>query len=239
MIEHNKLLMEFLGTMILSLAINMSTAYSLGNQFGDWLLIFAGFFTAVTWTREVSGGHLNPAVSTAVYFSKSSGRDINNLIGYILSQILGATAACLISYLLYNGNIFQLKISPNASQIQALTVEILATFFFTYTILCQGNNSSKLTVEKSASTLIIALALFASASVGGQVSGGCINPAIGIGHNFTRFFIFQSFSEIQFTWLYIIGPITGGIIASLTYNSFYDHYFSEQDNKAVSPNTRI
>lgn len=232
--------MEFFGTLILSLSINLSTAYSSAGQNGNWLLIFAGFFTAVTWTREISGGHLNPSVSTAVYFSKEYSKKENNfLVGYYVSQILGATTACLLSFYLYEGNIFQLKISNLASPSQAFLAEVISTFFFVYCILCHGNATSKLFLEKSASSLIIAFALFASASVAGGISGGCLNPAIGIAHNFTRFFIFQDFNELSYLWLYVAGPLTGGLLSVFVYNSFYENYFSVQDNKSVPADARI
>lgn len=224
-----KLLMEFLGTFILCLSINLSTTYFLSNQITNWLLIFAGFYTAVTWTREISGGHLNPAVTTAFFLTKKSNIDISSLLFYILSQILGAFSACLFSYFLYNGHIVNLGINSNSSQLQAFLVEILSTFFFVYTILCQSNKTSKLFMEKSASTLIIALALFASASVAGNISGGCLNPAIGIALNFSRLIIKLNSNEILYVWLYILGPLLGGICASMIYNSFYENYFSTEN----------
>jgi len=231
--------MEFIGTFILCLSINLSTSYFLSNQIINWLLIFAGFYTAISWTREISGGHLNPAVTTAFYLTKRSNIDTSTLLLYILSQILGAIIACLFSYLIYNGHIVYLAINSNSNQIQAFLVEILSTFFFVYTILCQSNKSSNLFMEKSASTLIIALALFACASVAGNISGGCLNPAIGIALNFSRLLSRQNYNEIMYVWLYILGPLLGGICASLVYNSFYATCFSnEKEDNRVDHDSR-
>ena len=234
-----ELLMEFIGTFILCLSINLSTSYFLSNQIVNWLLIFAGFYTAITWTREISGGHLNPAVTTAFYFSKRSNLDASTSLLYFLFQILGAITACLFSYIVYNGHIVNLAINSNSNKIQAFLVEILSTFFFVYTILCQSNKSSNLFMEKSASTLIIALALFASASVAGNISGGCLNPAIGIALNFSRLLSRQNYNEIMYVWLYILGPLLGGICASLVYNSFYATCFSnEKEDNRVDHDSR-
>ena len=94
-------------------------------------------------------------------------------------------------------------------------------------------------MEKSSSTLIIALALFASANVAGNISGGCLNPALGIGHNFTRFFIFKDFAEIKYLWIYVLGPLLGGFLASQLYNFFFENYFSGQDNQQLEIDVRM
>ena len=237
--QNNKLLMEFFGVMILSLSINLSTSYSLGNQLSNWLLVFSGFYTAITWSREISGGHLNPSVTTGFFCAKGENKQLVQAINFILAQILGSCFSCLISFYIYNGNIFNFKINESSNEIQSFLVEVISTFLFVYTILCQSNKSSKLFMEKSSSTLIIALALFASANVAGNISGGCLNPALGIGHNFTRFFIFKDFAEIKYLWIYVLGPLLGGFLASQLYNFFFENYFSGQDNQQLEIDVRM
>ena len=78
-----KVLMEFIGTFILSAGINFSTLYkNTGNglisQEGQPILLFLAFFSAITITRSISGGHINPAVTIAFYFSKQEEK-LNNL----------------------------------------------------------------------------------------------------------------------------------------------------------------
>ena len=154
-----KFLREFLWTMILSISINLSTSYTGGNQLENWLLVFAGFYTAITWSREISGGHLNPSVTTAFYFAKGGFKEISTAINFILVQILGSLFVCLLSYFIYNGNIFDMKINVSSNQTQSFFIEIIATFCFVYTVLCQSNKNSKLFVEKSSSTFIVSLSL--------------------------------------------------------------------------------
>jgi aquaporin Z len=137
-----KILFEFLGTFILSLGINHSTSYSNGSQVGNPILIISSFFAAITLTRTVSGGHINPAVSVAVFLSKPA--DIRNkeqplLTLYILSQVMGAISACLFSYIFYKENVFQLAVNPTSDPFHAFSIEVIGTFIFIYTILCQGN----------------------------------------------------------------------------------------------------
>jgi glycerol uptake facilitator-like aquaporin len=230
-----KLFYEFSGTFILSAAINLSTTYLPdGTQIANLLLIITSFFVAITISRAITGGHINPAVTTAVFIEKPSDvRGVHTGIFslYMLAQILGAFSACFYSYFIY-GNVFKLAPAATASSLSAFHIEVLATTLFVYTILAQGNQSAKLTKDNSLSTLIVSLALFGCIGIAGNISGACLNPAIGIAHNLTRYILTGDLSEIQYLWVYIAGPLLGGIFAGLLYNGFFKKYFIDRKIKA-------
>ena len=229
-----KIIMEFVGTFILSGAINFSTQYTESGQVGNWLLIFTSFFVAVTWCREISGGHLNPAVTTAVYLSYDEAKrskEQSTLTLYVVAQILGALSSCLLSFIFYRENVFQIAINKRVDPIHALIAEILGTGLFTYLILCQGDKNAKLTSEKSVSTFVVAMALFASANIAGNVSGGCLNPAIGFAHNFVRLLVTGDVKECRYLWIYIVGPIAGAFGAAYLYNNFFSYFFTKSEEK--------
>lgn len=138
-----KILMEFAGTFILSAAINLSTVYDGASQTGNVLLVILSFYTAITLTRQISGGHINPAVTLAVYLeSDSTKRNRNQPLWtlYVLAQFLGALSACFFSYIFYRENVFKIGISDSTIPFHAFLIEVLATGFFIYTILCQGKS---------------------------------------------------------------------------------------------------
>lgn len=88
-----------------------------------------------------------------------------------------------------------------------------------------GDSNAKLTTDNSISTLIVSLALFASSSIAGNVSGGCLNPAIGFAQNFVRLIVTGNVNECKFLWLYIVGPSLGGLLAAYVYNNFFKAFF--------------
>jgi glycerol uptake facilitator-like aquaporin len=146
-----KITMEFIGIFILSAAINFSTVYEDGKQIGNPLLIILAFYSAITITRSVSGGHINPAVTLAVYFEKPSeirSKEQPLLTLYVLAQFLGAIAACLFSFVFYKENVFKLAINANNIPMNAFIIEIIATALFTYSILCQGIKIKKYLIRK-------------------------------------------------------------------------------------------
>ena len=77
-----KLITEFIGTFIF-LSVILAT--------GDPLAIGLALAVAIYFGAKVSGGHFNPAVSVMLYLKNS----INDkeLIGYIITQVLGGIAA--------------------------------------------------------------------------------------------------------------------------------------------------
>jgi aquaporin Z len=88
MINPNKYLAEFLGTMLLVVCVLASS--------GQALVVGGALATAVYFTSTLSGGHINPAVSLAMYINKKI--SVNDLAGYLVSQL----SAAIVSVYLYN-----------------------------------------------------------------------------------------------------------------------------------------
>ena len=75
-------LAEFLGTFFLLASILFT---------GNWLAIGLTLAGVIFVIGNVSGGHVNPAVSIAMYMKGSLG--LNELLPYIVAQVLGAVAS--------------------------------------------------------------------------------------------------------------------------------------------------
>ena len=82
----DKYLAEFLGTLLLMMGVLASG----GNPVVVGLALAVGIF----FSAKISGGHLNPAVSVAFYFKNAL--NMNDLGGYVVSQVLGAVSAFYI-----------------------------------------------------------------------------------------------------------------------------------------------
>ena len=75
-------LAEFLGTFFLLASILFT---------GNWLVIGLTLAGIIFVVGNVSGAHVNPAVSVAMYLKGSLG--LNELVAYCIAQILGAVAS--------------------------------------------------------------------------------------------------------------------------------------------------
>ena len=212
--NYDVILSEFLGTFILSTAISFSSVYT-DSQSGNLFAIFAGFFMAITITREISGGHINPGVTLTILLSTED----------FVSPIL--------CYLLYNKNMFELSINPSSNSLKALLIEIIGSFIFYTTILIQGDPNAKLnTQEKTLSTLTIGFGLLAGIAASCNISGGGLNPALALGFQLSRSIIFMDIGNLNYTWLYIVGPFIASYLSSLFYHSIQNSFDSEKYGKS-------
>ena len=100
-------------------------------------------------------------------------------------------------------------------------------------ILFLGDQNAKLTTCNGISTGVCTIALVSMANLAGNISGGCLNPAIGFAQNFVRLIITGDVSECQYLWVYIVGPTLGGVLASYIYLNFFKTYFYHK-NKIIS-----
>lgn len=87
MTNFNKYFVEFLGTLFLTYIIFLT---------GNYLAIGAALAIAVFLGGNISGGAFNPAVAIAMFYDGKL--NANDLIPYIVSQVLGALVALLIKF---------------------------------------------------------------------------------------------------------------------------------------------
>jgi glycerol uptake facilitator-like aquaporin len=231
-----KVAAEFLGTFILAASIEFMTSYDQDNQTNLLLAILAGFFVAITLTREISGGHINPGVTLTCYLaeqnSKEKNEQANTMWTYICAQLAGAASAALLGLIAYNDNIFKLAPAPKTFASEAFVLEVLGSALFYTIILVQGDKDAKLCNDKSISTLVITAGLASGIALAGNVSAACLNPALGFGFNFGRLLITGKLEECKYLWVYIIGPACGSFLASFFYVNVFRRYWEiEQEEK--------
>jgi glycerol uptake facilitator-like aquaporin len=83
MIDAVALIAEFLGTFLLVLAVFASG--------GNALAIGAALALIVAMIGKISGAHVNPAISTAMYMKGSL--SLNELLAYVAVQVAGAVSS--------------------------------------------------------------------------------------------------------------------------------------------------
>jgi aquaporin Z len=157
----------------------------------------------ILFMGAVSGAHLNPVVSIA--FALRNDFQWRRVPGYILAQIAGAAAACLLLRALF-GTVGALGATlPGAgfTSTQAFVVETLLTLGLVSTIL--GTASSAQNIGPLSAVGVgayIALAgLWAS-----PVSGASMNPARSLGPDLAR-------GDFHDLWIYVAGPMLGALLA--------------------------
>lgn len=191
---------------------------------GLGVMIPAAIFGALT------GAHFNPALTIALAFKGDIGW---NTVGtYILAQMLGAMLGALMVYLLFKDHFNdQAEVDPavirgsfcTAPSIKNtprnLLSEIVGTFVLVFAILGFGNVSGAgdSGVDK---LLVYGLIVSIGVSLGG-LTGYAINPARDLGPRIMyQILPFNKKADVMwdYSWVPVVGPIIGGILAVLCYN---------------------
>ena len=174
------------------------------------LAIGASLMIMVYMGGHISGAHYNPAVSLAVLLrGKLSPGD---LLRYWVAQLLGATTAALVAYVILGRSIAPAP-APGVSASAALLTEVLYTFALALVVLNVA--TSPKTQGNSYYGLAIGFTIVVGAFAGGGVSGGAFNPAVGTGPTVVHALVGAgSWSHL---WLYWVGPLVGGALAATVF----------------------
>lgn len=215
-----KYVAEFIGTFTLVL-VGCGTAMLTGcDKWGGYLTTAFAFGLVIVGMAycvgNVSGCHINPAVSLAVLIS---GRmPVSEFCFYVVSQVLGAIsgAACL-KIIFSMGNVTDATgglgsnglAGVNGNSIAGLIVEILLTFIFVLVILGVTDSAYN---HGSFGGVVIGFSLVMVHVLGIGLTGTSVNPARSIGPA-----IFAGGDALASLWVFIVGPFVGAALAALIY----------------------
>jgi len=209
-----KYISEFIGTLVLVL-FACGTAAVLGcsaEPNAAYILTALAFglvIVAMAYSiGNVSGCHINPAVSIAMLISrKLSGKDF---VGYVVAQFLGAIAgAAILLALIGPDKGLGANGLYDASIIKSLIIEIILTFVFVLAIL---GVTSKVENGKVAG-LVIGLTLTLVHILGIYFTGTSVNPARSFGPA-----LLVGGDALKNVWVFIVAPLVGGALAAVVYN---------------------
>ena len=215
-----KYLAEFLGTFVL-VFMGCGSAMFLGcDAAGGHLAVALTFGLAIVATAyvigDVSGCHINPAVSLAMLISKKL--SVVEFIGYVGAQAVGALAGAGLLKLLTGFGVADLTGTLGSNGVAnaggiwgALIVEVILTFIFIFAIL--GVTSSK--DKGNVVGIVIGLTLTFVHIVGIPLTGTSVNPARSIGPA-----LLAGGDALSNVWVFIVAPFSGAALAAVVFNFF-------------------
>lgn len=221
-----KYIAEFIGTMVLVI-LGCGTAMLVGcdaENGGGYILTALAFGLVIVGMAycigNISGCHINPAVSLGVLLS--GGMSFPLFCGYVLAQCVGAFTGSGILALIFSMGAVDDKTggfgsnglaNVNGSAAAGCVVEIILTFIFVLTIL---GVTSKKANHGSFGGLIIGLTLTLVHIFGIGLTGTSVNPARSIGPALVAA-IEGNTDPVSCLWVFILAPLVGAALAALTY----------------------
>lgn len=215
-------LSEFIATLVFVFA-GVGSAIAYGKLTSDAALDPAGLvavavahglalFVGVAIAANISGGHLNPAVTLGL----AIGGNITILTGffYWIAQLLGSIVACLLLKFVTNGEgIPTHGLASGVGAFEGVVFEIVATFGLVYTVYATAADPKKGSLGTIA-PIAIGFIVGANILAAGPFSGGSMNPA----RSFGPAVVSGDFSQ---NWIYWVGPLIGGALAGLVYGDIF------------------
>ncbi|KAK6935585.1 Major intrinsic protein [Dillenia turbinata] len=165
-------------------------------------------FVAVSVGANISGGHVNPAVTFGAFI----GGNITFL--YWIAQLLGSVVACaLLKFATGGFETSAFSLSSGVSAWNAVVFEIVMTFGLVYTVYATAVDPKKGNIGIVA-PIAIGFIVGANILVGGAFDGASMNPAVSFGP-----------AVVSWTWtnhwVYWVGPLIGAAIAALVYDNIF------------------
>lgn len=241
----NILVGEIIGTMILILlgdgvVANVLLGKTKGNNSG-WIVITTAWamavFAGAYASASASGAHLNPAVTVGLAVAgKAQWAD---LPAYLIGQFVGAFIGAVLVFLHYYPHWAETKdaglklavfsTGPAVrSMVWNLVSEIIGTFALVFGILAikgvtMDSGGSAVPLSMGALGIIpVAFLVWVIGLALGGTTGYAINPARDLGPRIAHFVLpipGKGDSDWGYSWIPVVGPIVGAVIAALVYGA--------------------
>lgn len=165
-------------------------------------LTFGLIVTALIYSLgDVSGAHLNPAVTLGFWASGRFGT--GSVVAYILSQCFGAVMASLVLRLMFPEDLSLGATRPSGPVMQSFCMEFILTLLLMMVILgvSTGAKEKGIMAGVAVGGVITLEALF-----GGPVSGASMNPARSLAPALVSL-------DLKNLWIYLVAPVLGAVAA--------------------------
>jgi len=180
---------------------------------------------AVYTIGRLTGAHINPAVTIAHWATRRI--ETRKVAPYILGQLAGASIAGFIQLALWTSSnnrglvhaaqstfLGDTVPSPEFGIGAVLLAEIVGTAILVFTVFGATDKAS----DPSRAGVTIGFALAAIVWMFGPISGASLNPARTWGPTLASAVF--SLTPLGNLWIYIVGPVLGGLLGAFLYDAF-------------------
>jgi glycerol uptake facilitator protein len=230
---------EVIGTGLLILLGDGVVAAVLLNhskaQNGGWIVITFGWgmavMVAVFAVGQFSGAHINPAVTLA--FAVEGGTEWGDVPEYLAGQFVGAFIGATLVWLAYLAHWretedpgLKLAVYCTAPAIRNpvanIVTEVIGTFVLVFGVL--SFFADEATAATGLGALLVGLLVLSIGLSLGGPTGYAINPARDLGPRIMHAILpiaGKGSSDWSYSWIPVVGPIIGGVLAALAFSAFY------------------
>ncbi len=212
--DQRAILAEFLATLFFVFVGTgaVVAALAVGSEGASVLTVVAiahgiAILIAVAWTANLSGGHINPAVTLAMLITSNIRLPV--AVGYWVAQFLGAAAGSLL--LMWSipdaleGELGAHALGDNVASGEGLLLEILLTAFLVLVVFNVAVSRKGWGIN---APIAVGLAVMAIHFVAVPFTGASVNPARSFGPALVA-------NQWVDFWIYLDGPAIGAVAVAL------------------------
>jgi aquaporin NIP len=165
-------------------------------------LTFGLIVLAMIYTLgDISGAHLNPAVTTGFWISRRlPGREV---LPYVGSQCAGAFAASGMLRLLFPQNSLLSSTQPAGPPSQSFVLELILTAILMFVILGVSTGARE---KGMTAGIVVGAVIGLEAMFAGPICGASMNPARSLAPALVS-------GHVTELWIYLIAPVAGAMLA--------------------------
>jgi glycerol uptake facilitator protein len=222
-----KLTAEAIGTAILVFigagSVPLTLLLTGKNPFGSAELSTISFafafaiFAAVYSVGHISGCHINPAVTIALWATRKV--DSQTAVSYIAAQLVGAFIGAGLTLVILSGNDPQalglgaVGVNASAGNLTGFLAEVIGTAILVFTVFGAAVDGR---APAGFAGIVIGFIVYGVIILVGPITGAALNPARQIGPDILGTAIGAK-SHLDQLWVYIAGPIVGGLVGAFLY----------------------
>ena len=165
---------------------------------------------------HISGGHFNPAITIGFWVTKRF--STLDVAFYWAAQLAGATAAAFLLKAIIPEDTWRAvalgtpELVRDLPRLSAMILEAVTTFFLVLTVFATAVDEKG--TFRAIAGFGIGISIMLGIMVAGPFTGGALNPARAFGPALA--------SSHWANWgVYWVGPLAGGFLAGLLYDSLY------------------
>lgn len=201
-----KYITEAIGTFILvfcgtgAITINEITGGSV-SHIGIAMTFGLTVLAVIYALGDVSGAHLNPAVTIAFWRAKRF--NSGEVLPYIVSQTVGAVLASLLLRCMFPQSEMIGSTIPTGSLFQSFILEVILSFILMFVIVnvSTGAKEKGITAAIAIGSVVGLEAIFA-----GPISGASMNPARSLAPAIVS-------GQLSSVWIYLLAPFIGSLLS--------------------------
>jgi aquaporin NIP len=199
---------EFIGTFVLVFAgtgaivtneVSSGTVTHVGIALTFGFAVLAMIYTV----GDISGAHLNPAVTIGFWFSRRLEKGA--VLPYVASQCAGAFVASAVLLLLFGQRGDLGATQPAGPAMQSFTLEVLLTAILMLAILSVSTGAKEKGITAG---IVVGSVIALEAMFAGPISGASMNPARSLGPALVS-------GNLGNLWVYLVAPSLGAALGVL------------------------